>query len=281
MFACWNRSAFVQPTRRPQLQHDSILQFAPLQILGVDHSMSIWVSSRQPMVLCACFFRTKQENVEKNKPTVHGKMVVIHHWLQKICNFDLDSNSFAGFSLWSIDSSNYEYGSIYLDTQQSLMSLTMNETVYPVSWIAIVRVEVAPLERVTGTICKLSLHEVAVNTASALLVVSMLLICFFRISAFCCHCASLYYDACCIHLCHKFDWLFNDQSCDQIADKKSTNCYSWQLHVVLRLSSSWMHPVTRFQSLCPSVGIELEQENHNYSWLQSLFTWTNFLRSLL
>ena len=64
----------------------------------------------------------------------------------------------------------------------SRMFLSTNESVNPVSQIAIVSMEVVPLEKTIGTICKLLLREFAVKTASALLGVSILLFCFVCIS---------------------------------------------------------------------------------------------------
>ena len=50
--------------------------------------------------------------------------------------------------------------------------------------IAIASIEVAPLENVIGTICKHPPHEFAVNVASELLVVSLLLLILSWISDF-------------------------------------------------------------------------------------------------
>ena len=93
----------------------------------------------------------------------------------------------------------------------SRMLLSTNGTVDQVSQNAIASMEVVRLERIMGTICKLPLQEFAVKTASPLLVVSLLLFCFFCIlQVYCRHCAQVCCDAYCNHLCHKFDWLCTD-----------------------------------------------------------------------
>ena len=135
-----------------------------------------------------------------------------NHRLRHIRSLDFDSHFLPDHFFFSVDSSIISVNALPWAFNWSRMLLSTNESVDPVSKIALVSMEAVPLERVMGTIRELnSRYKSLLSKPRRQCQLSHY--CYFVSSTFqvyCRHCAEVYCDAYCNHLCHKFDWLCTD-----------------------------------------------------------------------